>query len=650
MNLLAALRRQVRSCRERQQRCVLSTAGVLVVVDQPPPGCRICGGSVGVQKTLVRHGATLEHGAFRVRETVYACCAGCRSPGRVHAIHRAPELATRIPPRHTVGYDVMVYVGLGRYIHHRQREELRSALQDDYGIVLSTGEISELGRKFLTYLERLHHARAHRLRTALKADGGWPLHVDATGENGRGTLFVAFAGWRRWVLGSWKIPTERADAILPRLRSVTQEFGPPCAIVRDLGRAVTEATRDLVEHLGTPVPILACHQHFLSDIGGDLLGEGHDRLRDLLRRHKVRPGLAALARDLGRRLGSDLAEGRAGLHRWQGEADVRHGVPDGASGLACVRAMAQWVLDFAADGQDQGFPFDRPYLDLCARGRQVRRAIDAFLRRPLASEEVARALRRLGRVLDPLVHEPGFAETARSLRMRAALFDRLRDALRLTPKPDGRNSTPSASVAGAEEAKELGDIRTAVADYRTWVRSTRPERGPAKDRREATDIILRHFEDHGKFLWGHVIRLFGRAGRCIRLVDRTNNIEEGFFHKLKHGERRRSGRKTLTQDLEQLPAAAALAANLTCRDYVEIACGSLDRLPDAFAALDAKTRGRARSSVGPAPALSSEIRPEDLVSASLPASDRQLVRAPAMEARILAAANSRAPVITVALA
>ncbi|MEK7443865.1 MAG: hypothetical protein AABZ70_03325, partial [candidate division NC10 bacterium] len=48
---------------------------------------------------------------------------------------------------------------------------------------------------------------------------------------------------------------------------------------------------------------------------------------------------------------------------------------------------------------------------------------------------------------------------------------------------------------------------------------------------------------------------------------------EGFFHRFKHAERRRSGRALLTQDLEQLPAAAVLAFNYGRR--------SLDRMESA---------------------------------------------------------------------
>lgn len=49
---------------------------------------------------------------------------------------------------------------------------------------------------------------------------------------------------------------------------------------------------------------------------------------------------------------------------------------------------------------------------------------------------------------------------------------------------------------------------------------------------------------------------------------------------------RRLGRAHLGRDMEYQPAQAALAANLLCPEYVRIVCGTLDRLPQAFAALD----------------------------------------------------------------
>ena len=204
-----------------------STGGMSVSVDEPPGPCPVCGGTMRVRKTGPRHGITLEHGRFTARETTYVCAVGCTMDGAL-VTRRAQALAARLPPKGTVGYDVIVFIGLLRFVEHRQREEIRVALQTEHGVLLSTGEVSHLYRRFLAYLEALHEARADQLRAALAADGGWPLHIDATGEDGRGTLLVAFAGWRRWVLGAWKIPTERAETILPKLLGVVARFGPPC--------------------------------------------------------------------------------------------------------------------------------------------------------------------------------------------------------------------------------------------------------------------------------------------------------------------------------------------------------------------------------------------------------------------------------------
>lgn len=146
-------------------------------------------------------------------------------------------------------------------------------------------------------------------------------------------------------------------------------------------------------------------------------------------------------------------------------------------------------------------------------------------------------------------------------------------------------------------------------------------------------MILSHLDRHGSHLWGHAIPITVEGEARLRVVDRTNDCLESFFHGMKHGERRRSGRKILTQDFERLPPAAALAVNLTRADYVEIVCGgSLNRLPAAFAKLDAANRSRSIAAAAPPP-----IQVE---TASLSAADRRLIRMPAMGDRIVTAAQT----------
>ena len=626
---------------------IRSTTGVLVHATQAPGPCPSCGGGMRVRKTVARGGVTLAHGGFQVRETVHVCTAGCRTPrpdgrpGRA-VITRQAAVAELLVPRSTVGYDVMTFVGRERFVHYRQREEIQATLTRQYGIALSSGEVSELGRRFLVYLEALHYARAAALREALAQDGGWPLHIDATGEDGQGTLLVAHAGWRGWALGAWKIPTERADAILPKLRAVAARFGTPCAIMRDLGKAVIEAARDFVAECEHPIPVLGCHLHFVRDVGKDLLRVSHDALRDLFRRFEVRPRLRTLARDLGRQLGPDIDQARRDVADWLAGEDERFLLPAGHAGLAVVRALSQWVLDYSNDGTDTGFPFDRPYLDLYRRCLRACRAAESLLRKPAADGRGPQALERLHRILDPVRSTLPFQGPARTLEMRARLIDELRDALRLEIKPPPHQ--PAVPADASPQLAELRDVQQAVEDLQDSLQERRPERGPAQDMRQAIDVILNHLECHGSSLWGHVIALPPEAGGGIRVVERTNVLLESFFHEIKHGERRRSGRKVLTQDLEQLPAAAVLARNLTQPDYVTLLCGTLEDLPRACAQLDAADRSRslpARLRAAASTGVSAEDT--DIVSSSLPKADRDLVRTEAMRDRVLAEARSRAP-------
>jgi len=583
-----------------------------------------------VQKTTPLTGRTLAHGPFDARETVHVCAAGCRWPSGARVTRRAACLREALVPLATIGYDVLVFVGLQRHVHHQQREDIRAALLDQ-GIRISTGEVSELSKRFVRYVARLHHARSEELRRALEEDGGWPLHVDATGEAGRGTLLVAMAGWRRWVLGAWKISTERADLILPPLRQTVHRFGAPCAAVRDLGRAMIPALNDLVAELEPAIPVLSCHQHFLADVGKDLLEPAHAKLRDLFRRTKVRPRLRDLVRDLGRRIGQDIEPAREAVRQWQQSDPSSHRIEPGLEGLAVVRALAQWVLDHKADASGLDFPFDRPYLDLFDRCSTALRALDAYLRKPPADRAVTSALRRLHRYLEPVSSQVPFRQVSVRLRRRAALLDEMRTVLRLgaTPPQD-------------ETSYDLDQMRQQLDTWADSLRQRRPARGPAQDTREAIDVILTHLDTHGDSLWGHAIRLPDHLGGGIRMVARTNYIAENFFGEVKHDERRRSGHKNLGHDLELMPAEAVLVRNLERDDYVAIACGSLDRLPDAFAELDRDDHQRKLDGLH----LDEQDDLENILrveSASLSPADRRIVRTEGMNRRVAAAARSRAP-------
>ena len=115
----------------------------------------MCGEAIGgtVQKTRARHGKTLTHGQFEARETVRICATGCHYMlGGLLVTRGAGSLTQHLLPASVVGYDVMVRVGLERFLRHRQRQEICALIEHEAGIRLSSGELSELSRRFVHYL------------------------------------------------------------------------------------------------------------------------------------------------------------------------------------------------------------------------------------------------------------------------------------------------------------------------------------------------------------------------------------------------------------------------------------------------------------------------------------------------------------------
>ena len=126
--------------------------------------CFVCGGDLQVQKSKRRRVTTLEAGTFQAREVRKAC----RADGS-HPVMASEKLGRLVPRGQGYGYDLIVQVGLARYLRYQQREEICTELLLENGIVISAGTVTNLCDRFLMLLERLHHYRIPALRAAMGA-------------------------------------------------------------------------------------------------------------------------------------------------------------------------------------------------------------------------------------------------------------------------------------------------------------------------------------------------------------------------------------------------------------------------------------------------------------------------------------------------
>ena len=256
------------------------------------------------------------------------------------------------PHRGTYGYDVLVYVGRGLFMHCHSEQEIIEDLAHN-NVVISQREIGFLGKKFIAYLAIAHQQSRHRIKQAMASRGGYILHLDGTCEGDSPHLFTGMDGIAQIVLDNIKLPSEKAELLIPFFRQIKRQYGNPIALVHDMGHGILSAVKEVFED----IPDFICHFHFLRDIGRDLFEKEYVTIRNRLKKHKIRSLLRQRAKALEKVIGDDPQA----FYRLR--VSIENGEPPVMEKMApmAAYAMIQWVFD-RSELEGYGFPFDCPHL------------------------------------------------------------------------------------------------------------------------------------------------------------------------------------------------------------------------------------------------------------------------------------------------
>ncbi|MBW2734723.1 MAG: phage integrase N-terminal SAM-like domain-containing protein [Deltaproteobacteria bacterium] len=507
-----------------------------------------------IRRSRTRTVVTLAEGMFEAKEVLKQCAGKtiCPTVG-------SSALAKLVKPRQRYGYDLVVHVGVARYLGGKQRDEIRVELHAERGIDLSAGTISNLCDRFLVLFERLHVYRAPALRAAM--EGSYPLHLDATCERGRGGLFVTMDGWKRWVLWAARIPTEHGDHLRPVVEKTVELFGLPIAMVHDMGKAMS-ASVGLLRQQG--IPDFVCHYHFLAAVGQKLLDQSYTLLQNVLRQCGTRGSLYPVLRELRCYHGNKNYEG-----------DFRNG-----NVREELLALLLWLIE-GTGKKNPPFPFALPHFDFLKRCQQAPQRVDQWIPFPRTESE-RRAIHHVLSLVKRPERDPRLTQITKQLNQGWQAFSELRDLLRLGSDELPRGERGRRKIEHPDlELQRLRQIEQDLISYKAELLA----RIGATDRNCPSAIILGYLKRYGARLFQHPVRR-DEDGAVLDIVERTNNVLECYFGDEKQKLRRRVGRAHLGRDLQQQPAQAALVSNLSRSDYVQVLCGSLDNLPAALAALD----------------------------------------------------------------
>jgi hypothetical protein len=519
-----------------------------------------------VLKTQRRQVSTLPIGPWIAHETIW------RDPATDQAYGSA-QLRRLVAPGCTFGYDVLVLVGQELFLHHRPTEAVVEQLREGQ-IPISPSEVGYLARKFVVYLALAHRQSAPTLKKAMQAQGGYILHLDGTCEGGGPMLMSSLDGLSQIVLGSVKLPSEKAEQIIPFLQEIKARFGRPIATVHDMGTGILRAIHEVFPG----VPDFICHFHFLRDVGKDLLEADYEALRQRLRKH----GLGQKLLYRARRLKSTLDQQPEVMEGFCHSVQQGHWPPSAqleSFPLLCAYSLIQWALESKRGSEGYGFPFDRPQVEWAHRmlvlGERLEQIKDIHLRGQWTDNK---PLLRLSCELRNLCADAGLARRLAALDEKIQVFDQLRSAMRIAPTGGG------AGLNSGSEAVALGPIEKAVEKFRQQITSRADY-----DSNDGWKAMVAQIDKYQEKLFADPITVRTPHGPLVIQPQRTNNIMERFFRDLRRGARHRTGNNRIGRFLQSMIADTPLVRNLENPAYLKILLNGQATLEERFAQIDVET-------------------------------------------------------------
>jgi len=505
--------------------------------------CTQCDISLNVLKTSERNVITMNTGPFIAHETLLHC------PHHGET-HRSEDLQLLVPFKGTYGYDVLVYVGKAMYLRTMNDQSIKKGLKLR-GVKISESEIRYLGQKFIAYLTICHQQSQLKLRLKMALNGGYILHIDGTCEGDSPHLFTGMDEISGIILSSVKINSEKKEKIIPFLKDIQVKYGTPLAIVSDMGKGLIGA----VEEVFPGVLFLICHFHFLRDIGKDLLDDKYRDLRNRLTKSKIRVALKNKAKDFEKKLGKEMKE--------LSKIDANPELASIKTALLFIHCMFD-----TSSLSGYGFPFDMKhflfYNQLIAGYEKIKL---------LYNTKGGKPFYQLIKILDRIINDKDLKQTASFLEKNEAVFNELRQALRITLK-DGKQGLNDAGENCA--MKSISDkVDEFIKKYKL-------------SENEYHQKMIEQIQKYYEKLFADPIKVMIAGKEVLIQPQRTNNIMEQFFRYLKRLLRKKSGNISVKRSLSAMLPGTVLVKNLDNEEYLELLLDGTSSLEERFSQIDSR--------------------------------------------------------------
>jgi hypothetical protein len=247
--------------------------------------------------------------------------------------------------------------------------------------------------------------------------------------------------------------------------------------------------------------------------------------------------------------------------------------------LVTAYSLVLWALEGKTEGQGYGFPFDQAHLAFYERLGVIYATLNKVNQIKLRKDRRDnKPYVKIIRDLYTTMNDAVVAKAVTEIRKRIAVFDRLRQAMRIA-LPDGHSGLNDDG-----EQTDIHSIESRVKKFHHWLSHEK-----TLSKKDDYKSMIAQIDKYGDKLFADPIIVNTPHGQITIQPQRTNNVLERFFRDMKRGYRRTRGTNSLNKTIKAMLADTPLIKNLQNEHYVKIILNGTTSLEQRFAQIDANT-------------------------------------------------------------
>lgn len=492
-----------------------------------------------------------------------------------------PEQYQKLIPFNGIyGYDIIIKVGMLRYIELLQDIKIQEQILIEENIFIPLSTIGHLSKKYIDYISSIHYSNAGLLKKYFESNG-LVLTQDGTYEGDTGIHFSMRDSVTGIVLYNMKIKTENERDIAKGIEECIKYFGKPVAVVCDLSTNIRNAVKSVLKD----TPLLICHFHFLENIGEALLGKTRKELVKIIKDSKIISYLSKKRRSITQVIKKYQDDNNIISNKEELEfnrfinGDLNAKIAKEQKKRYIALAQLNWIADYKYELNGEYFPFsikEVAFVNKCIEAVSNFKKIFSKNAEAKNFDPIYSAYKRL----KEFVRQNKLKATLKKIKLANDIFNQTRDFFRLN---SSKNSPVSRVKSTTNNNAIINDFKTKMKDFEVELKV----RQENCDIKEFSETVLKYIDKYRDNLTGHVLIHEYNDNKVLINIPRTNNIMETLFGSFKRKIRKRIGCKKLTNHFKAMHQDEFLIENLTNQTYINIMLdGSVNNLVEMFPQFD----------------------------------------------------------------